>query len=114
MYVPISWLKEYVDVTLSVPDLAERITLGKSVAEYKFQSEQQAYMDTGGDAAQIQALLVNRERESEVIELSRHLARIYEFDEAQAADVFAWIIRTTIRVEVSYLQTRVAAAQGDG
>ncbi|MBP8110639.1 MAG: phenylalanine--tRNA ligase subunit beta [Caldilineaceae bacterium] len=27
MYVPISWLKEYVDLTLPTPDLAERITL---------------------------------------------------------------------------------------
>jgi phenylalanyl-tRNA synthetase beta chain len=37
MKVPLSWLREYVDVTLSVPDLAERITLaGLEVSGLRF------------------------------------------------------------------------------
>src|SRR5439155_19679087 len=37
MKVPLSWLREYVDVTLSVPDLAERLTLaGLEVSGLKF------------------------------------------------------------------------------
>ena len=92
-------------------DLAERITMGKSVAEYKFQADMQAYLDTSGDAARIEALLVNRERESEVIAQSRRLARLYEFDPEQAAAMFEWIIQTTIRVEVRYLQTRIAGSK---
>jgi len=88
--------------------LAERITLGKSVAEFKFQQDPASYCRTTGDPDQIRNLLVNSQRESEVIELARHLARIYEFDEDQAAAIFAWIIRTTIIVEISYLQLRIA------
>lgn len=89
-------------------NLTERITMGKSVAEYKFQSNRQAYLDARGDAERIEALLVNRERESEVIAQSRHLAHMYEFDPQQAAAIFEWIIHTTIRVEVMYLQSRIA------
>ncbi|MFH1568198.1 MAG: hypothetical protein ABIL09_09390 [Gemmatimonadota bacterium] len=91
-------------------NLAERVTLGKTVAESKLRSDRQAYLETGGDAARIEALLVNRRREAEVLDLSRHLARIYEFDTGQAEAIFTWIIRTTIRVEVKYLQARIAEA----
>lgn len=93
-------------------NLAERITMGKSVAESKFQADRQAYLDTEGDATALEQLLVNREREAEVIERSRSLARIYEFDADQAAATFEWIIRTTIRVEVRYLQVRIAEEGG--
>jgi len=93
--------------------LAERITMGKSVAEYKFQADQQAYLDTSGDAARVEALLVNRQRESEVIAQARRLALMYEFDPEQAASMFQWIILTTVRVEVSYLQARIAGSQPD-
>ena len=91
-------------------NLAERITMGKSVAEYKFQQDPAAYRQTAGAPDPIRDLLVNSQRESEVLELARHLARIYEFDEDQAAAMFEWIIRTTISVEVSYLQMRIAAS----
>lgn len=94
-------------------NLAERITLGKTIAESKFQGDRRAYLDTGGEAAALEALLVDKEREGKVIELSGHLARLYEFDEAQAVATFEWIIRTTIRVEVQYLQTRMAEEAGD-
>jgi len=94
-------------------NLAERITMGKSVAEYKFQQDPAAYRRTAGDPGQIRDLLVNSQRESEVIDLARHLARIYEFAEDQAVAMFNWIIRTTISVEVSYLQMRIADS-GDG
>ena len=93
-------------------NLAERITLGKTVAESKLQTERQAYMTTGGDAEALEALLVDKGREAKVIELSGHLARIYEFDEEQAAALFQWIIRTTIEVEVRYLQRRIAEEGG--
>lgn len=94
-------------------NLAERITLGKSIAESKFRSEREAYIGTGGNAQALEALLVDKTREAQVIELSGHLARIYEFDEAQAAATFEWIIRTTIRVEVHYLQTRIEEEGGE-
>ena len=48
-----------------------------------------------------------------MIELARQLARSYEFDENQAAAIFEWIIRTTISVEVSYLQMRIAASRDE-
>ncbi len=92
--------------------LAERITMGKSVAEFKFQQRTQAYLDTGGDEDRIEALLTNPGRESEVIDLARRLARIYEFDADQAVAIFTWIIRATVRVEISYLQARIAHAGG--
>lgn len=94
-------------------NLAERITMGKSVAEYKFQQDPAAYCQTAGAPDRIRALLVNSQRESEVIELARHLARIYDFDECQAAAMFEWIIRTTIFVEVSYLQMRIAESRDE-
>jgi chorismate mutase len=95
-------------------NLAERITLGKSVAESKFQTERQEYMATGGRADALKALLVDKGREEQVIELSRRLARIYEFPEEQAAALFDWIIAGTIRVEVQYLQERIAEEERAG
>ena len=94
-------------------NLAERITMGKSVAEYKFQQDPAAYRQTAGAPDPIRDLLVNSQRESEVLELARHLARIYEFDEDQAAATFEWIIRATISVEVSYLQLRIADSRDE-
>jgi chorismate mutase len=93
-------------------NLAERVTLGKTVAESKFQNEREAFLGTGGDATLIEALIVNKPREEQVIELSRRLARLYEFEEEFAASIFRWIIRTTIEVEIHYLRERMRDERG--
>ncbi len=36
MKVPISWLKDYVDITISVEELANRLTLAGMEVEYIF------------------------------------------------------------------------------
>ncbi|MFP4380749.1 MAG: chorismate mutase [Candidatus Sumerlaeia bacterium] len=95
-------------------NLAERITMGKSVAEFKFQQDTDAYLASKGDAATIEGLLVNQAREIEVLAMARQLATIYDFDADQAVSIFDWIIRKTIQVEIKYLQRRIAEYKEDG
>ena len=88
----------------------ERVNLGKFVAESKFQEKPEAFHATEGDRAGLIELIVKRDREAKVYELARQLARNYEFDENQAVGLFDFMIRTTIDIEVDYLQQRLKEA----
>ncbi len=85
----------------------ERITLGKYVAEYKFQQNRQAFLESGGEPERIRGLVVNREREKQVIAVARRLAEHYGFDVEQACRIFRWKIEVTTDVEVRYIQKRM-------
>ena len=92
-------------------DIFERINLGMFVAESKFQSTPEAYLEAKGDEDTIRNLLVNKEREAKVIELAARLATHYEFDPDQARHVFGWMIDCTVIVEIRYLQARTKGAE---
>ena len=88
-------------------NLLERITLGKLVAESKFQEESEAFKNTGGKYGAIENLIRHPEREDEVLDMAAQLARHYEFSEKEAASVFQWLIDATIDVQVRYIQNRL-------
>jgi chorismate mutase len=88
-------------------NLAERIMMGKAVAEAKYQKEGAAFRAVVDDPEAIVARLRNVAREAKVLEIARELAEHYFFDPVQAERFFAWMIRTTIAVEVDYIQKRV-------
>ena len=89
--------------------MMERVTLGKYVAESKFANAKRDYLATGGDRDALIALLVNRDRENQVIELATRLGNHYELQPALAQDVFQFMIDVTIDIEIDYLRMRIAA-----
>ena len=88
-------------------NISERINLGKLVGEYKFQQNPEAFAASGGDPEVIRKLIVNEEREAEVLRTAAQLARHYEFDEDQAHEVFLWMIDRTVELEVDYIRCRL-------
>ena len=62
---------------------------------------------TGGDRDAMLKLIVRKDREQKVIELSRSLARHYELPEASAVSVFEFMIDVTVDIEVDYLRMRL-------
>ena len=89
--------------------ILERVNLGKFVAESKFTELEGEFRRANGDSRTIKTLLVRKGREAQVYELARRLAAHYELDAALAHEVFAWMIETTIDIEVDYIRTRCAA-----
>ena len=89
--------------------ILERVNLGKFVAESKFTELEGEFRRANGDSRTIKKLLVRKGREAQVYELARRLAAHYELDAALAHEVFAWMIETTIDIEVDYIRTRCAA-----
>jgi chorismate mutase len=89
-------------------NLLERITLGKLVAESKFQKESEAFKKTMGEYGAIENLIKRPEREDEVLGMSAQLARHYEFSEKEAFYVFEWLIDATVDVQVRYIQNRLS------
>jgi len=85
----------------------ERITLGKFVAEYKYGQEREKFRATGGDAEAMRELIINREREKNVLILARRLAEHYAFPPEQAERIFQWMIEITIAVEIQYIRERM-------
>lgn len=92
-------------------NLLERITLGKFVAESKFQKETGAFQKTNGEYGAIKNLIKHPERENEVLNMAAQLARHYEFSEKEAVYVFQWLIDATVDVQVRYVQNRLKLAQ---
>ena len=93
-----------VDVLLAI---MERVNLGKQVAESKFVELTDDFIATGGDREGMLKLIVRKDREQKVIELSRNLANHYELTEAAAVDVFEFMIDVTVDIEVDYLRMRI-------
>ena len=93
-----------VDVLLAI---MERVNLGKQVAESKFVELTDDFRATGGDRDGMLKLIVRKDREQKVIELSRNLANHYELPELAAVDVFEFMIDVTVDIEVDYLRMRI-------
>lgn len=87
--------------------IMERVNLGKQVAESKFVELTDDFVATGGDREAMLKLIVRKDRELKVIELSRNLAMHYELPESAAVDVFEFMIDATVDIEVDYLRMRL-------
>jgi len=87
--------------------IMERVNLGKQVAESKYVELTDEFKATGGDRDAMLKLIVRKDREQKVIELSRSLARHYELSEASAVSVFEFMIDVTVDIEVDYLRMRL-------
>ena len=87
--------------------ILERVNLGKYVAESKLSEDPTSLRAAGGDPGRIRALLVRKEREAEVLELARELAEHYDFDAGQAVEIFAWMVASTVDIEVAYVRMRL-------
>jgi chorismate mutase len=85
----------------------ERINLGKYVAESKFCDAPDKFREAGGEREATLDLIVRRDREGQVFELARTLARHYDFDEDQAVAVFEFMVEVTKDVEVDYIRQRL-------
>ena len=96
-----------VDVLLAI---MERVNLGKQVAESKFVELTDDFKATGGDREGMLKLIVRKDREQKVIDLSRNLATHYELTESAAVDVFEFMISVTVDIEVDYLRMRIDEA----
>lgn len=88
--------------------IMERVNLGKQVAESKFTELTDEFIATGGDREGMLKLIVRKDREQKVIELSKSLAHHYELPEQAAVDVFEFMIAVTVDIEVDYLRMRLA------
>ena len=86
--------------------ILERVNLGKFVAESKLGELGERFREAGDDVEAVKALLVRKGREAQVYDLARRLASHYEFDVDQALEVFAWMVETTIDIEVAYIRMR--------
>jgi len=92
--------------------IMERVSLGKSVAEAKFQELTDEFVATDGDRDALLTYIVRKDRENQVIELAGGLAEHYEMPVGQITSVFVFMIQTTIDIEIDYLQKRIAGAMG--
>ena len=84
----------------------ERITLGKYVAEYKYQQDPESFGNCQGDPDQLRKLIVHKEREQNVLQIVEQLAEHYDFSGEQARKIFQWMIQVTVEVEIRYIQNR--------
>jgi len=87
--------------------MMERINLGKKVAEAKFTELTKEFVASKGDRDAMLALIVRRDREQEVIEISKQLAQHYDLTEAAAVSTFEFMIKATVDLEVDYLRMRI-------
>ena len=79
------------------------------MAESKFAELESEFRKAEGDAGATRRLLVREGREAQVYDLARRLASHYELDAELAYEVFAWMIETTIDIEVAYIRMRCAS-----
>lgn len=90
--------------------IMERVNLGKQVAESKYVELTDDFHATGGDRDAMLKLIVRKDREKNVIDLSKSLARHYELAEPAAVSVFEFMIAVTVDIEIDYLHMRLAAS----
>jgi chorismate mutase len=88
-------------------NILERVNLGKYVAEYKFRKNPEIFRKTRGDAEQIRNLIVKPEREKKVLEMASRLGEHYDFNREQAVNIFQWMIKTTVCIEIEYIRRRL-------
>lgn len=89
--------------------IMERVNLGKQVAESKYMELTDEFQATGGEREAMLKLIVRKDREEKVLELSKGLAHHYELAEAAAVSMFEFMIAVTVDIEVDYLRMRLAA-----
>lgn len=87
--------------------IMERVNLGKQVAESKFVELTDEFRASGGDREAMLKLIVRKDREQKVIELSETLAQHYDLPKQAAVDVFEFMIAVTVDIEVDYLRMRL-------
>ncbi|MFW6303086.1 MAG: chorismate mutase [Candidatus Sumerlaeota bacterium] len=88
--------------------IGERVNMGKSVAEFKYYQDPEKFHATHGDPDQLAALIVNREREEDVLSLAWELGEHYYCNPDRIRAFFRKMIDTTVELEVLYLQKRIA------
>ena len=88
-------------------NIFERINQGKLVAEFKYQQQPEAFIESGGDTAVIRSLVVREDREQVVLESASQVARHYDLDPEPVLDVFQWMIKKTVAMEVGYIRNRI-------
>ncbi len=81
--------------------LHERINLGRYVAQAKI--EKNPELKKIKNKKELEEALRNRQREKEVIKKSKEIAKKYHFSPVVAGKYFKWIIETTIKLEVEYI-----------
>jgi len=94
------------DVT-TLLTIMERVNLGKLVAESKFQEMPDAFKETRGDREQMLQYIVRKDRESAVRDIAKGLAERYDLPPDHVVNVFDFMIKTTVDIEVDYLQQKL-------
>ncbi len=93
----------YIDADL-IELMHERInTIGRYVAQSKFDSNSDILKTTGNDE-QVKEVLRNVKREDAVVEKAKEMAVKYNLDTKVTERVFRWLIKETIDIEVTYLK----------
>lgn len=87
--------------------IMERINLGKYVAESKFSDAQDKFRAAGGEREATLELIVRKDREGQVFDLARTLARNYALNEEHSLTVFEFMVEVTKDVEVDYIRQRL-------
>lgn len=92
---------------LALLAIMERVNLGKAVAESKFLEMPDKFIATGGDREQMLQYIVRSDREAQVLEIAKRLAENYDLAVEHTVDVFRFMIKTTVDIEVDYLRLRI-------
>lgn len=93
---------------LALLAIMERVNLGKAVAESKFLEMTDNFLATNGDREQMLQYIVRRDREEQVLEIAARLAENYDLPTEHTVDMFKFMIKTTVDIEVDYLKLRIA------
>lgn len=97
---------------LALLAIMERVNLGKAVAESKFLEMPEKFLATNGDREQMLQYIVRSDREAQVLEIAANLADNYALAVEHTVDVFRFMIKTTVDIEVDYLKLRIAETAG--
>ena len=89
--------------------IMERVNLGKSVAESKYQELTDAFIQTNGEREAMLDLIVRRDRMNDVIDLAEKLADHYDIQRDAVVQVFNFMMEVTIDIEVDYIRCRLQA-----
>ncbi len=93
--------------------IMERVNLGKAVAESKFLERPEEFVATGGDRDEMLKFIVRSDREQQVYDIAGKLAQNYDLPVEHTLDVFRFMIKTTIDIEVDYLRLRIDTYNND-
>lgn len=89
-------------------NIMERVNLGKPVAESKFRDHRDVMIASGGDRDTLLKYIVRADREQAVLQMADRLANRYELPAGSVRAVFAFMIETTVDIEIDYLRQRIS------